>query len=92
MVLGPKDPSFFSHLTVTACGHLACGRSGQSLDSALRSIALNAQCDSSYVALIAAYMSPNRPAKAKTAAGKLLTLHPKALATTYDRILPMRAA
>ena len=26
MLLGPKDPSFFSHQTVAAVGHVACAR------------------------------------------------------------------
>ena len=90
MVLGPKDPSFFSHLTVAAFGHLACERPEQSLDCALRSIALNAKWDSTYVILIAAYTALDRPAEARKAAETLLAIHPQASASRYDRVLPVR--
>lgn len=90
MLLGPKDPSFFSHLTVAALGHLACKRPEQSLESGLRSVALNAKWDSTYVILIAAYTSLGRPADARKAAETLLAIYPSASASRYDRVLPVR--
>jgi len=90
MLLGPKDPSFFSHLTVSAFAHLACGRPEQGLDFALRSLALNSKWDSTYLALIAAYTFLNRSDDARNAAAKLLAIHPEASASRYDRVLPIR--
>ncbi|MGQ7846419.1 adenylate/guanylate cyclase domain-containing protein [Granulosicoccus sp. 3-233] len=90
MLLGPKDPSFFSHLLVAAFGHLACARPEQSLELALRSIALNSNWDSSYLLIIAAYTSLDRPDDARAAAEKLLAIHPEASASRYDRVLPVR--
>lgn len=90
MLLGPKDPSFFSHLTVAAFAHLACERPDQGLEFALRSIALNSKWDSTYVVLIAAHTLLDRHDDAKNAAGKLLSIHPEASASRYDRVLPVR--
>ena len=90
MLLGPKDPSFFSHLLVAAFGHLSCERPEQGLDLALRSIALNSNWDSSYLAIIAAYTLLDRPDDARRAAGKLLEIHPGASASRYERVLPVR--
>jgi tetratricopeptide (TPR) repeat protein len=90
MLLGPKDPSFFSHLTVAAFGHLACERPEQGFEFALRSIALNSKWDSTYVALIAACTLLDRHNDAKNAAEKLLAMHPEASASRYDRVLPVR--
>lgn len=90
MLLGPKDPSFFSHLLVSAFGHLSCGRPEQGLELALRSIALNSGWDSSYLALIAAYTMLDRRDEAKEAAQKLLAIHPEARASQYDLSLPVR--
>ncbi len=90
MLLGPKDPSFFSHLLVASFGHLASRRPEQALDLALRSIALNSNWDSSYLALVAAYAFLDRPDDAKAAARKLLAIRPEASASRYDRVLPIR--
>ena len=90
MLLGPKDPSFFSHLMVAAFGHLSCERPEQGLELALRSIALNSNWDSSYLAIIAAYTLLDRPDDARIAAEKLLAIHPEASASRYDRVLPIR--
>lgn len=90
MLLGPKDPSFFSHLLVSAFAHLSCERPEQGLELALRSIALNSDWDSSYLALIAAYTLLDRRDEAKEGAKKLLAIHPKASASQYDRTLPVR--
>ena len=90
MLLGPKDPSFFSHLLVASFGHLACDQPEQGLELALRSIALNSNWDSSYLALITAYTMLDRPDDAKTSAEKLLAIHPEASASRYDSALPVR--
>ena len=90
MMLGPKDPSYFSHLTVAAVGHLFCERPEQSLELALRSLALNASWDSTYWVMISAYMSLNRPQDAKIAAEKMLVAHPEAATSRYEKILPIR--
>lgn len=90
MMLGPKDPSFFSHMLVGSFGHLSAGRIEQALDLALRSIALNPNWDSSYIALITAYVMLDRIELAKEAAEKLLAIHPGACATGYERSLPIR--
>lgn len=90
MLLGPKDPSFFSHLTVAAFAHLACERPEQGLEFALRSVALNSKWDSTYVVLIAAHTLLDQHEDAKSAAGKLLAMHPEASASRYDRVLPVR--
>ena len=90
MMLGPKDPSFFSHLLVAAFGHLSMERAEKALDLALRSIALNANWDSTYIALITAYIMLGRSEDARVAAGKLLAIYPEARASGYDRSLPVR--
>jgi len=90
MILGPKDPSFFSHLTVASYGHLCCGRPEQSLELALRSLALNSSWDSTYWVLITAYMSLNRQEDAKAAARKLLDIYPDATTSHYELVLPIR--
>ena len=91
MMLGPKDPSFFSHMLVASFGHLSAGRTEQALDLALRSIALNPNWDSSYIALITAYVMLDRIESAKEAAEKLLAIHPGARASGYHRSLPIRS-
>jgi TolB-like protein len=90
MILGPKDPSFFSQLNVAAFGHLCCGRPEQSVDLAVRSLALNSSWDSTYWVLITAYMSLARPDEAKAAARKLLDISPDATTSHYDLVLPIR--
>tara|TARA_R110002094_G_scaffold115713_2_gene111429 strand:- start:165 stop:1937 length:1773 start_codon:yes stop_codon:yes gene_type:complete len=90
MMLGPKDPSYFSHLTVSAYGHLFCERPEQSLELALRSLALNASWDSTYWVLITAYMSLDRPDDAKNAAEQFLATHPEATTSRYEQMLPIR--
>ncbi len=90
MMLGPKDPSYFSYLTVAAVGHLFSDRPEQSLELALRSLALNASWDSTYWVLISAYMSLNRPQDAKNTAEKMLKAHPEAATSRYEKILPIR--
>lgn len=90
MLLGPKDPSFFSHLLVAAFGYLSAKRPEKGLELALRSIAMNSNWDSSYLALIAAYSALGRQDDAKAAAKKLLAIHPEASATRYDQVLPIR--
>jgi adenylate cyclase len=92
MLLGPKDPSFFSQLLVAGVGHLSCDRPEQALDLILRSIAMNPNWDSSYLALTTAYALLDRPADAKKAADKLLSIYPDASTSRYDRVLPVRNA
>lgn len=90
MLLGPKDPSFFSHLLVACFGHLSCDRPEEGLELVLRSIALNSNWDSSYLGLITAYTLLDRPDDARDAASRLLEIHPAASASRYDRMLPVR--
>jgi TolB-like protein/class 3 adenylate cyclase len=90
MELGPQDPNLFSHLTVTAYAHLFAGRPDRALESALRSIALNAEWDSTYWVMITAYMQIGQVAEAEAAAARLLALHPHASASKYGSVLPIR--
>ena len=89
MELGPQDPNLFSHLTVTAYAHLFAGRPDRALESALRSIALNAEWDSTYWVMITAYMQTGQVSEAEAAAARLLALHPHASASKYG-VLPIR--
>lgn len=90
MVLGPKDPNFFSYLLVAACGHLLSGRPETALNLAERSLALNATVDSTYWVLIAVYMALDRPDDARRTAGQLLAVYPETTASGYERMLPIR--
>ena len=51
---------------------------------------MNANWDSSYIALITAYMMLDRREDAKRAAEKLLAIHPGARTSGYNRSLPVR--
>lgn len=90
MTLGPLDPNFFSHLTVAAYGRLFSGRPDLAVELAERSLARNAEWDSTYWVLIAAYTQLDRPSDAKAAAAKLLSLYPDATASKYGGALPIR--
>jgi adenylate cyclase len=90
MRLCPKDPSFFSFLTVAAVGFLFLDEPQKAADLANRSLALNAQWDSTYWVLVTAYTMLGRPDEAKAAAQRLLAVNPGACAWNYDRVLPMR--
>jgi len=92
MQLGPRDINFFSHLVGLAVAHLYCGRPDLAAELAERSIALNAEWDSSYWVLIASYEQLDRQSEARTALAKLLKISPDATLSRYRRILPIRNA
>lgn len=90
MMLCPKDPSFFSYLTMTAIGRLFGGRAEEAVEYANRSLALNPEWDSTYWVLITAYTLGGRPDEAKAAARRLMAVNPATRASIYERALPMR--
>lgn len=91
MELCPKDPSFFSFLTVTGVGHLFQGEFEQAIEFANRSVALQADWDSTYWVLVTAYSGLGQHEEAKSAARQLLEVNPAASASTYERVLPMKS-
>jgi tetratricopeptide (TPR) repeat protein len=90
MILCPKDPNFFSFMTVAAAGRLFRGDPEQAIELANRSMALNSGWDSTYWVLVAAYTRLGRTEDAAAAARKLLEVHPQASVSNYDRVLPIR--
>ncbi len=90
MALCPKDPSFFSFLTVAASGRLFTGNPEMAIELANRSVALNPGWDSTYWVLITAYTQLGRTEEAAAAARKLLVVYPEASAARYERVLPIR--
>nr|WP_272871515.1 adenylate/guanylate cyclase domain-containing protein [Ruegeria lacuscaerulensis] len=90
MDLCPKDPNYFSYLTVAAYGHLFCDRFDKAIELAQRSLALNAKWDSTYWVLITAYTLLKRPDEAKATAKQLLNVCPEATVSRYSRVLPIR--
>lgn len=90
MVLGPLDPSFFSHLTVAGYARLFGGRPDLAVELAERSHALNSEWDSNYWVLIAAYTQLDRLPDARKAVARLLALSPDATIANYRKKLPIR--
>lgn len=90
--LCPNDPSMFSFLTVSAAGRLFDGRAEEARDLANRSLALNAEWDSTYWVLATACAVLGRADEAQDAARRLLAANPDARVSTYDRVLPIRNA
>jgi len=90
MALGPLDPSLFSHLTVAGYAHLFSGRAELAAELAERSLALNAEWDSTYWVLTAAYIQLDRLPEAQAAVASLLAVSPEATTTKYRKILPIR--
>jgi len=90
MELSPLDINFFSHLSGAAVAHLFCGRPDRAAELAERSIALNAQWDSSYLFLIASYAQLDRQSDAQAALARLLEITPDATISRYKELLPIR--
>jgi TolB-like protein len=92
MTLCPKDPSFFSFLTVAASGHLLSGRPDLAEDLARRSMALNVQWDSTYWVMAAALQAQEKGAEATALISDLLKIDPQARASRFEQNLPIRNA
>ncbi len=90
MALGPLDPNFFVYLTVAGCARLFSGRPDLAAELAERSAALNADWDSTYWLLIAAYTQLDRLSQARAALAKLLSASPEATVAKYQKRLPIR--
>ncbi|WP_264210662.1 adenylate/guanylate cyclase domain-containing protein [Leisingera thetidis] len=90
MELCPKDPNFFSFLTVAAYGHFLCNRPEHAIELAQRSLARNSGWDSTYWVLIAAYAMLGRPQDAEATAARLLAICPEANVSHYRKVLPIR--
>jgi TolB-like protein/class 3 adenylate cyclase len=90
MSLCPKDPNFFSFLTVAAVGRLFLGEPEGAIELANRSLALNACWDSTYWVLVTSYHTLGRTEEAKIAAKELLAVNPAACTSSYERVLPIR--
>src|SRR5262249_16607561 len=67
MALSPLDPAYFMYLSIAALANLFSGRPDQALELARRSAALYADWDSTYWALIPAYVQLGRMAEAEAA-------------------------
>src|SRR5690242_1011717 len=76
IVLSPMDPGAFLFLTITALAHLFSGRPEQALEFAGRSAALYPDWDTTYWALVPAYVQLDRMAEARAALARLVSLSP----------------
>jgi adenylate cyclase len=90
MQLGPLDPNYFSHLIGVACAHLFSGRPELAAQLTERSIALNAQWDTSHWMLVVAYSQLGRSPEARSALANLLEVSPGATISNYRKNLPIR--
>jgi adenylate cyclase len=90
MALNPLDPGFFMHLSVAGLAHLFGGRPGPALELAKRSAALYPDWDTTYWVLVPAYVQLDRPAEARAALAKLVSLSPGSTVSGFRRRLPVR--
>ena len=90
MALSPLDPGFFMFLSIAGIAHLFSGRPEPALELARRSAALYPDWDSTYWLLVPAYGQLDRPAEARAALAKLLSLSPGLTVSGARQRLPIR--
>jgi TolB-like protein/class 3 adenylate cyclase/Tfp pilus assembly protein PilF len=90
MMLGPLDPSYYMYLMVAAWAELFSGRPNEALTLAERSVALYPDWDSTYWALIPAYVQLERLPDAQAALAKYQLLAPGMTISELRRLLPFR--
>jgi TolB-like protein/class 3 adenylate cyclase len=90
MALSPLDPGMFMFLTIAGLAHLFCGRPAQALELARRSAGLYPDWDTTWWALVAAYVQLDRPADARAALARLMQLSPGLTVAQARRRLPIR--
>jgi adenylate cyclase len=90
IVLSPMDPGAFLFLTITALAHLFSGRPEQALEFAGRSAALYPDWDTTYWALVPAYVQLDRMAEARAALARLVSLSPGLTVSGARQRLPIR--
>ena len=90
MVLSPMDPGAFLFLTITALAHLFSGRPERALEFAGRSAALYPEWDSTYWALVPAYVQLDRMPEARAALAKLVSLSPEFSISGARQRMPIR--
>jgi tetratricopeptide (TPR) repeat protein len=90
MLLSPMDPGAFMFLTVAGLAHLFSGRPDKALELAKRSAALYPDWDSTYWALVPAYVRLDRLAEARAALATLVSLSPGLTVSGARQRLPIR--
>lgn len=90
MALSPLDPGFFMFLTIAGIAHLLSGRPAQAVELAKKSVSLYADWDTTYWALIPAYVQLDRLPEARAALAKLVVLSPGLTASSARQRLPIR--
>ncbi len=90
MMLGPLDPSYYMYLMVAAWAELLRGRPKEALALAERSASIYPDWDSTYWALIPAYVQLKRLPEAQAALAKYRSLAPDMTISELRRLLPFR--
>jgi adenylate cyclase len=90
MTLGPLDPPYYMYLMVAAWAELICGRADKALELAERSVAIYPDWDSTYWALIPAYVQLDRLPEAQAALAKFESLAPDMTISKLRSLLPFR--
>jgi TolB-like protein len=90
MTLGPLDPAYYMYLMVAAWAELYGGRPDKALELAERSVAIYPDWDSTYWALVPAYVQLDRLPEAQAALAKYESLAPGMTISKLRRLLPFR--
>ncbi|MBT8352893.1 MAG: adenylate/guanylate cyclase domain-containing protein [Desulfofustis sp.] len=90
MTLGPLDPAYYMYLMVAAWAELHGGRPDKALELAERSVAIYPDWDSTYWALVPAYVQLDRLPEAQAALAKYESLAPGMTISKLRRLLPFR--
>lgn len=90
MTLGPLDPPYYMYLMVAAWAELIGGRADEALVLAERSVAIYPDWDSTYWALIPAYVQLGRLPEAQAALAKYELLAPDMTISKLRNLLPFR--
>jgi len=90
MTLGPLDPAYYMYLMVAAWAELIGGRPDKALELAERSVAIYPDWDSTYWALVPAYVQLDRLPEAQAALAKYESLAPDMTISKLRSLLPFR--
>jgi adenylate cyclase len=90
IALSPLDPGRFMFLLIAGFAHLLSGRPDQALELAKRSAALYPDWDTTYWALVPAYIQLDHLADAQAALARLVSLSPGLTVSGARQRLPIR--